>query len=181
MVSLIKIYACDLYHLFVFCEEYKIDVFKKFKYKVKVASTSLQPHGLQSPCNSPAQNTGVGSLSLLQRIFPTQGWNTGLPHCRRILYQLKHVQCELSAESLKVSGLDDFKCPMQLPFHNVGLYVPLLLPTFHRRMIIALHLENRYTRGKTSNQPLNLERGEALYVIYAGVLQFMGSQRVGHD
>lgn len=46
MVSLIKIYACDLCHLFVFCEEYKIDVFKKFKYKVKVASKSLQPHGL---------------------------------------------------------------------------------------------------------------------------------------
>jgi len=32
----------------------------------------------------------VGSLSLLQRIFPTQGSNPGLPHCRRILYQLSH-------------------------------------------------------------------------------------------
>jgi len=30
----------------------------------------------------------VGSLSLLQRIFPTQGSNPGLPHCRQILYQL---------------------------------------------------------------------------------------------
>ena len=35
-------------------------------------------------------NTGVGSLSLLQRIFPTQGLNPGLPHCRWILYQLRH-------------------------------------------------------------------------------------------
>ena len=34
--------------------------------------------------------TGVGSLSLLQRIFPTQGLNPGLPHCRQILYQLSH-------------------------------------------------------------------------------------------
>ena len=32
----------------------------------------------------------MGSLSLLQRIFPTQGWNPGLPHCRWILYQLSH-------------------------------------------------------------------------------------------
>ena len=38
--------------------------------------------------NSPGQNTGVGSLSLLQGIFPTQGSNPGLPHYRRILYQL---------------------------------------------------------------------------------------------
>ena len=37
-----------------------------------------------------ARITGVGSLSLLQRIFPTQGWNPGLPHCRQILYQLSH-------------------------------------------------------------------------------------------
>ena len=40
--------------------------------------------------NSPGQNTGVGRLSLLQGIFPTQGSNPGLPHCRRILYQLRH-------------------------------------------------------------------------------------------
>ena len=43
-----------------------------------VISTSLQPYGLYSPWNSPAQNTGVGSLSLLQGIFPTQGLNPDL-------------------------------------------------------------------------------------------------------
>ena len=53
-------------------------------------SNSLQPHGLQSPWNSPGQNTAEGSLSLLQWIFPTQGLNSGLPHYRRILYQLSH-------------------------------------------------------------------------------------------
>ena len=36
------------------------------------------------------QNTGVGSCSLLQGIFPNQGSNPDLPHCRRILYQLNH-------------------------------------------------------------------------------------------
>jgi len=55
-----------------------------------VLSNSLRPHGLYSPWNSPGQNTGVGSLSLLQGIFPTQGSNPGLPHCKRILYQLNH-------------------------------------------------------------------------------------------
>ena len=58
--------------------------------KVKVASDSLQPHRLFRPRNSPGQNTGVCSLSPLQGIFPTQGSNPGLPHCRWILYQLSH-------------------------------------------------------------------------------------------
>ena len=53
-------------------------------------SNSLRPHGLYRVRNSPGQNTGVGSLSLLQGIFPTQGSNPGLPHCRQILYQLSH-------------------------------------------------------------------------------------------
>ena len=55
-----------------------------------VVSDSLQPHGLYSPWNSPGQNTGLGSLSLFQGIFPTQGLNPGLLHCRQILYQLSH-------------------------------------------------------------------------------------------
>ena len=56
-------------------------------------SDSLLPHGLYSPWNSPGQNTGVGSLSLLQGIFPTQGLNPGLFLCRWMLYQLSH-RCE---------------------------------------------------------------------------------------
>ena len=43
-----------------------------------------------SPWNSAGHNTGVVSLSLLQGIFPTQGSNPGLQHCRRIIYQLSH-------------------------------------------------------------------------------------------
>ena len=55
-----------------------------------VMSNSLWSHGLYSPWNSPGQNTGVCSLSLLQGIFPTHGLNPGLRHCRWILYQLSH-------------------------------------------------------------------------------------------
>ena len=53
-------------------------------------SNSLLPLGLYSPRNSPGQNTGVGSLFLLQGIFPNQGSNPGPPPCRWILYQLSH-------------------------------------------------------------------------------------------
>ena len=55
-----------------------------------VMSDSLRHHGLYGPWNSPGLNTGVGSCFLLQGIFPTQGSNPHLPHCRRILYQLSH-------------------------------------------------------------------------------------------
>ena len=55
-----------------------------------VVPNPLCPHGLYSPWNSPGQNTGAGNLSLLQGIFPTQGWNSDLPHCRQMFYQLSH-------------------------------------------------------------------------------------------
>ena len=62
--------------------------------KVKVKVTQLHPTLCDpmdySPWNSPGQNTGAGSLSLLQGIFPTQGSKPGLPYCRRILHQLSH-------------------------------------------------------------------------------------------
>ena len=64
-----------------------------FAVKVKVAQSCLTlcdpmdciAHGILQ-----AKNAGVGSLSLLQGIFPTQGSNPGLPHCRQILYQMSH-------------------------------------------------------------------------------------------
>ena len=55
-----------------------------------VVSDSMWPRGLYSPWNSPGQSTRVGSLSLLQGIFPTQRLNLGLLHCRLILFQLSH-------------------------------------------------------------------------------------------
>ena len=59
--------------------------------KVKVAQSCLTLcDPMDCPWNSLGQNTGVGSLSLLQGIFPTQGLNPGLPHCGWILYQLSH-------------------------------------------------------------------------------------------
>ena len=42
------------------------------------------------PWDSPGKNTGVGCHFLLQGIFPSQGLNSGLPHCRQTLYPLSH-------------------------------------------------------------------------------------------
>ena len=58
-------------------------------------SDSLQLHGLLPtkllcPWDSLGKNTGVDFHALLQGIFPTQGLNLGLPHCRQILYHLSH-------------------------------------------------------------------------------------------
>ena len=76
-----------------------------------VLSNSLRLHGVYHPWNSPGQNTRVGSLSLLQGIFPTQGLNPGLPHCRWILYQLSHkgspkiLSHSVMSDSLQSHGL----------------------------------------------------------------------------
>ena len=61
-----------------------------------VVSCSLPPQGLQPsrllcPWDSPSKNTGVGSHSLLQGIFPTKVSNPHLLHCRQIPYCLSHA------------------------------------------------------------------------------------------
>ena len=67
-----------------------------------VVSNSLQTHGLYSPWNSPSQNTGVRSLSLLQGIFLTQESNQGFLPCRWILYQLSYQGSPFSCVQLSV-------------------------------------------------------------------------------
>ena len=61
----------------------------KYNYHKSWKWKSLSPVRL-SPCNSLGQNTGVGTLSLLWGIFPTQGLNQGLLHCWWIFYDLSH-------------------------------------------------------------------------------------------
>ena len=51
---------------------------------------SRQEYWSGLPFPSPGKNTGVGSHFLLQGLFPIQGSNLGLPHCRQILYHLSH-------------------------------------------------------------------------------------------
>ena len=60
--------------------------------------------------DSPGKNTGVGCHSLLQGIFPTQGSNLGLLHCRQILYHLSH-QGNLVLSSVQLSCVQLFETP----------------------------------------------------------------------
>ena len=82
--------------------------------KIAQSCLTLRPHGLFSPWISPGKNTGVGSVSLLQGIFPTQGWNSGLPHAGRfsttepprsnLLYPknvVRHIWASLVAQAVK--------------------------------------------------------------------------------
>ena len=88
--------SCDKYFQFIFLKTslFCLHFFLYFSMYVceshSVMSNSLRPHGLQSPWNSLGQNTGVGSLSLLQRIFLTQELNQSLLHYRQILYHLSY-------------------------------------------------------------------------------------------
>ena len=69
-----------------------------------VVSDFLLPRGL-SPWNSPGQNTGVGSLSFLQGIFPTQRLNPGLPHCSQILNQLSYEGSPIRCKKVFINHL----------------------------------------------------------------------------
>ena len=71
--------------------------FHKTALKVKVAlSLFVTPWTIESMDFSRPEY-GVGSLSLLQGIFPTQGSNPCLPHCRQILYQLSYQRSPKTA------------------------------------------------------------------------------------
>ena len=52
------------------------------------------PPGTSVHVDSPGRNTEAGCHALLQRIFPTQGSNPGLPHGRQILYQMNHSKAQ---------------------------------------------------------------------------------------
>ena len=85
-------YLCRQAHLYTVALNIKV---KSESVGRSVLFDSMQPHELQParllcPWNSPGKSTGVGSHSLLQGIFPIQGSNPGLLHCRQILYHLNH-------------------------------------------------------------------------------------------
>ena len=71
---------------------------------IKPRSHALQVDSLPAEAQVKPKNTGMGSLSLLQLIFPTQELNQGLLHCRWILDQQSyqgssnHIKCQLRSE-----------------------------------------------------------------------------------
>ena len=65
---------------------------------IEPRSPALQADSLPAEPQGKPKITGVGSLSLLQQIFPTQESKQGLLHCRQILYQLSYQGWEDSLE-----------------------------------------------------------------------------------
>ena len=107
-----------------------------------VVSDSLRSHGLYSPRNSPGQNTGVSSHSLLQWIFPTQELNQGLLNCRQILYQLSYqgsptllVTCDTTCDLLFIYLL---KFCLSWPLSKTDTY-----ETTHSIYIVEIIFQNR--------------------------------------
>ena len=80
------------------------------KMKVKVAQCPILYNPMDCIVHGIVQDTAVGSLSLLQGIFPTQRLNPGLSHCRWILYQL--VQPKNSHPHPHPHPKDRVQCPM---------------------------------------------------------------------
>ena len=113
-------------------------------------SNSLWPHELYTAhrINSPGQNTRMGSRSLLQGIFPTQGSNPGPLHCRQIVQHLSHqgsltaspqnltLKCTPQIYSRKKAAVENsLICPFQGPW-----MLPLSCPTspYHLTLVADL-------------------------------------------
>ena len=62
------------------------------------------------PWDSPGKNTGVDCCSLFEGIFPTQGLNPGLLHCRQILYCLNQQRSPELGNGLLIQFLMSLKC-----------------------------------------------------------------------
>ena len=81
----------------------------------------LYPARLLCPWNSSGKNTGVGSHSLLQGIFLTQGSNPGLLHHRQILYHLSHQGSPILIESKEINtrGVRQLEAFISCPFVQI--------------------------------------------------------------
>ena len=85
---LIQCFKCHYFQIFDSMLADLNEECQERKVKVVQLCPTLRPHGLYNQ-NSPGKNTGVGNLSLLHGIFPTQGLNLGLLH-----YQLSHREAQ---------------------------------------------------------------------------------------
>ena len=109
-------------------------------------SDSLRPHWLYSPWNSLGHNTGVGSCSLLQRIFPTQGSNPGALHCRQSLYHLSHQGSPHTTtqirQNIHISLPSWASLPPPIPLLQVITECQAGLPVLYNTFSLAIHFTN---------------------------------------
>ena len=97
-----------VYFVIIFtCQNFQMWYFIVLLFSCSVISDSLRPHGLvayQAPLSMgfPGNSPGVDCHFLLLGIFPTQGSNPGLPHCRPTLYRLSHQGSSLEGMMQKL-------------------------------------------------------------------------------
>ena len=87
---------------------------KEVKWSCSVVSDPLRPCRLCS-WDFAGKNTGVGCHFLLQGIFPTQGLNPGLLHCRQMLYHLSH-----QGSLMRNAGLDETQAGIKMAWRNIN-------------------------------------------------------------
>ena len=100
---------------------------------IKCKSPTLQVDSLPAEPQGKPKNTGMGSLSLLQQIFPTQKLNWGLLHYREILYQLRLPGSSVGKESACSAG-DPGLIPGLVRFPGEGNGYPLKYPWLENHM-----------------------------------------------
>ena len=123
-------------------------------------SNSLRPHGLYSPWNSLSQNTGVGSLSLLQGIFPSQG-----SYCRWSLYQLSHQGSTYAIHSSVYTSIPishSIPTPTTSPLHRVSIcFLYVCVYNFYKKRHQRVHCLFPHTQTQSTGRPCeDTARGE---------------------
>ena len=143
-----------------------------------VSCVSLQPHGLQltrllCPWDSTGKNTGVGHYALLEGIFPTQGSYPGFLHCKWILYQLSYQ----GSPGLGI-----------MPYYLATSCKELThwkRPWCWERLGAGGEGDDRGWDGWMASPTrwawVWVNSGSSWWTGRPGVLQFTGSQRVGHN
>ena len=109
-----------------------------------IASDPLWPHALWPtrllrPWGFSSKNARVGCHAFIQEIFPTQGSNPGLPHCRQILYHLSHQGSPRMLEWVA------YPFSRELPKPGVEPWSPALQITVKRREVKNKREKERYT------------------------------------
>ena len=123
-------------------------------------SHGLQPTRLLYPWDFPGKDNGVGCHFLLQGVFPTQGWNPGLLHCRQILYRLSYkgspfFKIITSNQRPFLAFWFPYKLiliskPRQIPYSGWSCLLTMLIPEpwLYYKVLILLH-------GLTFSSPSN--------------------------
>ena len=138
-------------------------------------SSFLRTHGLYISWISPGQNIGVGSCSLLQGVFLTQGLNPGLPHCRWILYQLSHQGSLYIIYMLYCIFFNEYTVS------SASLVIQTVrnLPGMQEIQVRSLVWEDRLEKGMAIHS--NILAWRTPWTEEPGGLQSVGSQRAGHN